>query len=32
LLREGVPEASVEGATRRVFGNPVRWHERLREL
>jgi len=32
LLRQGVPEASVEGATRRVFGNPVRWHERLREL
>jgi predicted permease len=32
LLRQGVPEASVEGATRRAFGNPVRWHERLREL
>ncbi len=32
LLRQGVPEASVDGETRRVFGNPVRWHERLREL
>jgi putative ABC transport system permease protein len=32
LLRQGVPEASVEGATRRVFGNSSRWHERLREL
>ena len=32
LLRQGVPEGSVESATRRVFGNPVRWHERLREL
>jgi predicted permease len=32
LLRQGVPAASVEGETRRVFGNPSRWHERLREL
>ena len=32
LLRQGVPEASVEGAARRAFGDPVRWHERLREL
>jgi predicted permease len=32
LLRQGVPEASVEGATRRVFGSSSRWHERLREL
>jgi predicted permease len=32
LLREGVPEASVEGAARQAFGNPMRWHERLREL
>ena len=31
LLRQGVPEASVEGATRQRFGNPMRWHERLRE-
>ncbi len=32
LLREGVPEMGVDGATRRRFGNPMRWHERLREL
>src|SRR5271154_1809903 len=32
LLRQGVPEAAVDGAARRAFGDPVRWHERLREL
>ena len=32
LLREGVPQMAVDGATRRRFGNPARWHERLREL
>ncbi len=32
LLREGVPAIAVDGATRQRFGNPTRWHERLREL
>src|SRR5271163_3615282 len=32
LLRQGVPEMAVDGATRQRFGNPMRWHERLREL
>ena len=32
LLRQGVPEAAVERAARRAFGDPMRWHERLREL
>ena len=32
LLREGVPAMQVDGATRKRFGNPMRWHERLREL
>ncbi len=32
LLREGVPAMAVDGATRQRFGNPARWHERLREL
>ncbi len=32
LLREGTPQADVDTATRRAFGNAGRWHERLREL
>src|SRR4249919_958758 len=32
LLRQGVPQSEVEVATRRRFGNPSRWRERLREL
>ena len=32
LLREGVPQAEVDAATSRTFGNSSRWHERLREL
>jgi predicted permease len=32
LLREGVPQAEVDAATRRAFGSSLRWHERLREL
>jgi predicted permease len=32
LLREGVPAMAVDGATRQRFGNPMRWHEGLREL
>ena len=32
LTREGVAEADMEMATRRRFGNPSRWQERLREL
>ena len=32
LLREGVPQTEVNAATRRTFGDPSRWHERLREL
>src|SRR5450631_2982809 len=32
LLREGVPQAEVDAATRRAFGSSGRWHERLREL
>ncbi len=32
LLRQGVPLAEVDMATRRTFGNAGRWHERLREL
>lgn len=32
LLREGVPQTDVNAATRRTFGDPSRWHERLREL
>jgi putative ABC transport system permease protein len=32
LLREGVPQTEVNAATRRTFGDPNRWHERLREL
>jgi predicted permease len=32
LLREGVPPSQVNATVRRTFGNPSRWHERLREL
>ncbi len=32
LLRQGVPQAEVDAATSRTFGNGARWHERLREL
>src|ERR1700677_646589 len=32
LLQQGVPQADLDSATRRTFGNASRWHERLREL
>jgi predicted permease len=32
LLREGIPAAEIDLTTRRTFGNPTRWHERLREV
>jgi len=32
LLRQGVPPSQVKITVRRTFGNPIRWHERLREL
>jgi predicted permease len=32
LVRQGVPQAEADMATRRAFGNARRWHERLREL
>jgi predicted permease len=32
LLRQGVPQAEVDRTLRKTFGNPARWHERLREL
>jgi len=32
LSREGVPEAELDTATSRRFGNGQRWHERLTEL
>jgi len=32
LLRQGVPQSQVDSTMRRTFGNPLRWHERLREL
>ena len=32
LLRQGVPSSEIERIVRRTFGNPARWHERLREL
>src|ERR1700677_41472 len=32
LLRQGVPQLEVDLATRRAFGNALRWQERLREL
>jgi predicted permease len=32
LLRQGVPPAELDIATRRTFGNASRWRERLHEL
>ena len=32
LLRQGVAPSQVDATLRRTFGNPSRWHERLREL
>ena len=32
LVEQGVPRPDIDAATRRAFGNPSRWHERLREL
>jgi hypothetical protein len=32
LARQGVSPADLDLATRRVFGNKSRWHERLTEL
>jgi putative ABC transport system permease protein len=32
LLRQGVPKSQVNATLRKTFGNPSRWHERLREL
>ena len=32
LLRQGVAPSQVDATLRRTFGNPGRWHERLREL
>jgi predicted permease len=32
LLRQGIPQSQVNSTVRRTFGNPNRWHERLREL
>jgi predicted permease len=32
LLSQGVPPSQVDRELRRTFGNPARWHERLREL
>jgi predicted permease len=32
LLREGTAPSDVDAATRRSFGDPRRWHERLREV
>ncbi len=32
LLQQGVPQADADAQTRRTFGDPNRWHERLREL
>jgi predicted permease len=32
LRRQGIPQAEAEAQSRRAFGNPNRWHERLREL
>ena len=32
LLRQGVPQSQVDSTLRKTFGNPSRWHERLREL
>ena len=32
LVRQGLAQAEAEAQTRRTFGDPSRWHERLREL
>jgi hypothetical protein len=32
MLLQGISEGEVDRATRRRFGNPMRWHERLRQL
>ena len=32
LLKQGRSQADADSATRRAFGDPSRWHERLREL
>jgi len=32
LLRQGVSERAVDREARQRFGNPMKWHERLREL
>jgi putative ABC transport system permease protein len=32
LSRQGVPRFEIDATIRRTFGNPARWHERLREL
>jgi putative ABC transport system permease protein len=32
LVRQGVAESQVKSIVRRRFGDPGRWHERLREL
>jgi predicted permease len=32
LLRQGIARADAEAETRRRFGRPGRWHERLREV
>ena len=32
LLRQSVPQSQVDSTLRKTFGNPSRWHERLREL
>ena len=32
LLRQGTPPSQVDATLRKSFGNPSRWHERLREL
>lgn len=32
LQREGVPEKQLDVTTRKTFGDPARWQERLREL
>ena len=32
LLHQGIPQSQANAAVRKTFGNPTRWHERLREL
>lgn len=32
LLHQGIPQPQANAAVRKTFGNPARWHERLREL